>query len=148
MVRFHSIVCVALLNTRIVSINCWQMAAHVSYLLEHYIRVHSLGRGGSFEVRYLVRSTGQAVVFANFFALDCLYTCTTLFRVQWAYDWIAAFCCLSGLLLSLRGNEFLLKSVLKMYICYTNNTSEIQLYIWACSGDDMELLNSISASSL
>ena len=148
MVRFHSIVCVALLNTRIVSINCWQMAAHVSYLLEHYIRVHSLGRGGSFEVRYLVRSTGQAVVFANFFALDCLYTCTTLFRVQWAYDWIAAFCCLSGLLLSLGGNEFLLKSVLKMYICYTNNTSEIQLYIWACSGDDMELLNSISASSL
>jgi len=87
MVRFHSIVCDALLNTRIVSFTCWQIAAHVSYLLEHYIRVHSVGMGGSFEVRYLVRSTGQAVVFANDFALVCLYTYTTLFRVHCAYDW-------------------------------------------------------------
>ena len=117
MVHFHSIVRAALLNTRIVSINCWQIAAHVSYLLEHYIRVHSLGRGGSFEVRYLVHSNGQAVVAANFFALDGPYTYTILFRVQWAHDWLDAFCCLPGLLLWLSGNEFLLKLVLMVYIC-------------------------------
>jgi len=39
------------------------MAAHVSYLLERYIYVHPLRRGESFEVRYLVRSTGRTVVF-------------------------------------------------------------------------------------